>query len=76
MKQQLLEVDGVLVWVNPIQDEMNRTVLDEMLRETAEGEKAYVLHEINVSSVFPYPDSAIPYFVKNAVDRIQSFQKK
>lgn len=35
VRQQLSEVDGVLVWVNPIQDEANRTILDEMLREVA-----------------------------------------
>lgn len=30
---QLLEVDAVLVWVNPIQDGHTRTVLDAMLRD-------------------------------------------
>ncbi|MDX1992628.1 MAG: Cj0069 family protein [bacterium] len=35
--QQLLQVDGVLVWVNPIQDGHPRTVLDAMLREVAEA---------------------------------------
>ena len=34
--QQILQVDGVLVWVNPIQDGHDRTVLDSMLREIAE----------------------------------------
>jgi hypothetical protein len=34
--QQLTEVDGVLVWVNPIQDGHDRTVLDSMLRDVAE----------------------------------------
>ncbi|GHO63330.1 hypothetical protein KSC_022220 [Ktedonobacter sp. SOSP1-52] len=33
--RQLRDVDGVLVWVNPIQDETNRTMLDAMLREVA-----------------------------------------
>lgn len=33
--QQLLRVDGVLVWVNPIQDGHDRTVLDSMLRKIA-----------------------------------------
>ena len=29
----------------------------------AQGEDTYVLCEINVSSVAPYPDSAVPYIV-------------
>ena len=33
--QQLLQVDGVLVWVNPIQDGNDRTVLDSMLIDIA-----------------------------------------
>lgn len=37
-----------------------------------EHEETYVLCEINVSSVYPYPESAPPLFVKNAVDRILS----
>ena len=32
---QLMQVDAVLVWVNPIQDGRNRSVLDAMLREVA-----------------------------------------
>jgi len=35
--QQLLQVDGVLVWVNPIQDGHDRTVLDAMLRKVADA---------------------------------------
>lgn len=35
VRKQLLQVDGVLVWVNPIFDGGNRTVLDGMLREVA-----------------------------------------
>ncbi|QSO45633.1 Cj0069 family protein [Alicyclobacillus mengziensis] len=35
VRHQLNEVDGVLVWVNPIQDGMNRTILDDMLRDVA-----------------------------------------
>ncbi|GLV54280.1 hypothetical protein KDH_11280 [Dictyobacter sp. S3.2.2.5] len=35
VRHQLRDVDGVLVWVNPVQDETNRTVLDDMLREVA-----------------------------------------
>ena len=33
--KELLAVDGVLVWVNPIQDGRNRTGLDALLREVA-----------------------------------------
>lgn len=33
--QQLLQMDGVLVWINPIQDGHDRTILDAMLREVA-----------------------------------------
>ena len=35
VRAQLLAVDGVLVWVNPIQDGRNRRTLDAMLREVA-----------------------------------------
>ena len=35
VRQQLLAVDGVLVWVNPIQDGRNRVSLDAMLRDVA-----------------------------------------
>ncbi|MBZ0306562.1 MAG: Cj0069 family protein, partial [Anaerolineae bacterium] len=35
--QQLLQVDGVLVWVNPVQDGHDRTRLDAMLRDVAEA---------------------------------------
>jgi hypothetical protein len=35
VRQQLLQVDGVLVWVNPIQDGRPRFALDAMLREIA-----------------------------------------
>jgi hypothetical protein len=34
---QLMRVDAVLVWVNPIQDGRNRSVLDAMLREMADA---------------------------------------
>ena len=33
--RQLMRVDGVLVWVNPLEDGRDRTVLDAMLREVA-----------------------------------------
>jgi hypothetical protein len=35
VRQQLLGCDGVLVWVNPIEDGRDRSVLDSMLREVA-----------------------------------------
>jgi hypothetical protein len=35
VRDQLMQVDAVLVWVNPIQDGRNRSVLDAMLREIA-----------------------------------------
>jgi hypothetical protein len=35
VRQQLLSVDGVLVWVDPIHDGLTRAVLDPMLRDVA-----------------------------------------
>jgi hypothetical protein len=35
VRQQLMEVDGVLVWVNPLQDGRHRSLLDAILREVA-----------------------------------------
>jgi hypothetical protein len=35
VREQLLKVDGVLVWVNPISGGQNRTTLDAMLRDVA-----------------------------------------
>lgn len=35
VREQLKQVDGVLVWVNPIQDGRDRSVLDSMLRDVA-----------------------------------------
>ncbi len=35
VREQLLAVDGVLVWVNPIQDGRNRAGLDALLRDVA-----------------------------------------
>ena len=35
VREQLLAVDGVLVWVNPIQDGRNRAGLDTLLRDVA-----------------------------------------
>src|SRR5580693_5176854 len=35
VREQLLKLDGVLVWADPISQGQNRTVLDAMLREVA-----------------------------------------
>jgi hypothetical protein len=35
IRNQLLDLDGVLVWVNPIQDGANRAQLDALLREVS-----------------------------------------
>jgi hypothetical protein len=35
VREQLMAVDGVLVWVDPIHQEQSRTVLDAMLRDVA-----------------------------------------
>ena len=35
VREQLLQVDGVLVWVNPIEDGRDRSLLDAMLRDLA-----------------------------------------
>ncbi len=35
LRKQLLEVDAVLVWMNPIQDGRDRSILDALLREVA-----------------------------------------
>ena len=37
VRRQLLRVDAVLVWMNPIQDGRARTVLDAMLREVSDA---------------------------------------
>ncbi len=35
VRRQLLQVDGVLVWVNPIEGDHDRSILDAMLRDVA-----------------------------------------
>jgi len=35
VREELLELDGVLVWVNPIQDGLDRSLLDPLLREVS-----------------------------------------
>jgi hypothetical protein len=37
VREQLLKLDGVLVWVDPISDGQNRPQLDAMLRQEACG---------------------------------------
>lgn len=37
VRTQLLQVDGVLVWVNPIESGRDRTLLDALLREVADA---------------------------------------
>ena len=39
------------------------------------GEDAYVLCEINVSSVAPYPESAVPYVVDASAARAQAARR-
>jgi len=36
------------------------------------GEDTYVLCEINVSSVAPYPESAVPYIVEATIARVRA----
>ena len=36
VRQQLLSLDGVLIWVNPIENNQSRIKLDRMLRDVAE----------------------------------------
>jgi hypothetical protein len=37
VREQLLELDGILVWVNPIEQGLDRAKLDRLLREVAAG---------------------------------------
>lgn len=37
VREQLLALDGVLVWVNPIEQGLDRSLLDPLLREVAEA---------------------------------------
>ncbi len=37
VRERLLELDGVLVWVNPIEKGLDRSVLDPLLSEVAEA---------------------------------------
>jgi hypothetical protein len=40
------------------------------------GEDSYVLCEINVSSVAPYPESAVPYIVDETVARVRAARQR
>jgi hypothetical protein len=37
VRDQLMRVEGVVVWVNPIQDGRNRSILDSMLRDVSDA---------------------------------------
>jgi hypothetical protein len=41
-----------------------------------DGKDTYVLCEINVSSVAPYPESAVPYVVEASVARARAARQK
>jgi hypothetical protein len=41
-----------------------------------DGDETFVLCEINVSSVAPYPESAVPYIVDATAARIESAMQK
>jgi hypothetical protein len=50
---------------------------DFLLRPKGDnGEDSYVLCEINVSSVAPYPESAVPYVVDVSVARVQTARQR
>jgi hypothetical protein len=58
VRAQLLNCDGVLVWVNPVADGVDRTELDQLLRDvTAAGvwvsAHPDVIHEMGVKAVLP-----------------------
>jgi hypothetical protein len=44
--------------------------------QDAHGNDTYVLCEINVSSVAPYPDSATPFIARATLQQIQSAKRK
>jgi hypothetical protein len=63
IRDLLLKLDGVLVWVNPISDGQNRIVLDSMLREVASK-------GIWVSA---HPDVILKMGVKEVLHRTKHF---
>jgi hypothetical protein len=44
--------------------------------QRADGEDSYVLCEINVSSVAPYPESAVPYVIDATLPRLRATAQK
>ena len=62
VREQLLAVDGVLVWVNPIQDGRNRADLDALLRDAA-------AHGVWVST---HPDVILKMGTKEVLYRTRS----
>ena len=84
VRRQLLEMDAVPVWMNPIQDGRDRTLLDSILRDcdflfgsrTPSGDEPWVLCEINVSSIAPYPESAAPLVARAVQLRLQAEGKR
>jgi hypothetical protein len=64
--QQLLEIDFPILWD-----------CDFLLGPKKEnGDDTYVLCEINVSSVAPYPESAVPYIVDVTRVRVEAARRK
>jgi hypothetical protein len=59
VRQQLMAVDGVLVWVNPLDDGLTRAKLDPMLREVAS----------NGPWVSAHPDVILKMGVKEVLHR-------
>jgi hypothetical protein len=66
VRDQLLNLDGVLVWVNPIQQGLDRTKLDAVLRDVAEEFNRYnrrplsiddrELQKVTISGVYSSTD--------------------
>jgi len=58
LRAQLLECDGALVWVNPVQDGVDRTALDALLRDVAAcglwvSAQPDVISKMGVKAVLP-----------------------
>ena len=72
VRARLLELDGVLVWVDPIVRGEDRSIWDAdflLGPRTPDGEDTGLLCEVNVSGVFPIPDESIPPLVDAAMER-------
>jgi hypothetical protein len=63
VREELLSCDGVLVWVNPIQDGANRAQLDELLREAS-------AHGVFVSA---HPDVILKLGTKEVIFHTREF---